>query len=110
MLGHNLPGNFPTIDRFSNGIATSIKSIDLDAASYLSGNGLRNTLTRYVDKVADFNGANWAKVRIQPNQITGRSLEVVVPHGGNAAQQATLADIIKYGSSQNVTVKVITVP
>lgn len=110
MLGHNLPGNFPTIDRFQTGIATSIKSIDLDAASYLSGNGLRSTLTRYVDKVAGFNGANWAKVRIQPNQITGRSLEVVMPHGGTAAQQATIADIVKYGSTQNVTVKVITVP
>jgi hypothetical protein len=109
-LGHNLPGNFPTIDRFQNGIATSIKSIDLDGASYLTGNGLRNTLTRYVDKVAGFNGKSWAGTTIRSSEITGRSLEVVVPHSGTAAQQATLNQIIQYGAKQGVTVKVIPYP
>ena len=109
-LGHNLPGNFPVIDRFENGIATSIKSIDLDGASYLTGNGLRNTLTRYVDKVADFNGRVWAGRTIRSSEISGRALDVVVPHGGTAAQQATLNQIIKYGPTKGVTVNVIHYP
>ncbi|WP_425057392.1 hypothetical protein [Sphingomonas leidyi] len=105
-LGHN----FPVIDRFENGIATSIKSIDLDGTSYLTGNGLRNALTRYVDKVADFNGARWAGKTIRQSEISGRALDVAVPHSGTAAQQATLNQIIKYGSTKGVTVNVIRYP
>lgn len=109
-FGHNLPGNFPVIDRFNNGVATSIKSIDLDGASYLTGNTLGNTLTRYVDKVAGFNGRTWAGRTIRSNEINGRGLEVIVPHSGTAAQQATLNQIIKYGSTKGVTVNVIPYP
>jgi hypothetical protein len=32
-LGHNLPGNFPVIDKSENGLATRIKNLDLDAAT-----------------------------------------------------------------------------
>ncbi len=53
-LGHNLPSNFPVIDRFENGLATSIKSLDLDAAAYQSSATLNRALTGYVDKVAGF--------------------------------------------------------
>jgi hypothetical protein len=109
-FGHNLPGNFPVIDRFNNGVASSIKSIDLDGASYLTGNTLGNTLTRYVDKVAGFNGRTWADQVIRSSDIKGRALDVVVPHSGSAAQQATLNQIIKYGSTKGVTVNVIPYP
>jgi filamentous hemagglutinin len=115
IFGHNLPGNMPVIDRFENGIATSIKSIDLDGTSYLTGNGLRNTLTRYVDKVAGYTGTGpqgWAGVIIRDNQITSRGLDVIVPHSGTAAQQAVLNDIVKYGASlpKPITVNVIKYP
>lgn len=112
-LGHNLPGNFPIIDRFENGIATSIKSIDLDGASYLTGNTLKNTLTRYVDKVAGFNGTGskgWAGVIIRDKQIGSRSLDLVVPHSGTAAQQQIINDIIKYGATQRNPVRVNVIP
>ena len=109
-FGHNLPGNFPVIDRFNNGIAISIKSIDLDGASYLTGNILKNMLTSYVDKVASFNGKTWADQVIRSNDIKGRALEIIVPHRGTAAQQATLNQIIKYGSEKGVTVDVIPYP
>jgi hypothetical protein len=36
-LGANLPRTFKVIDRWENGIATSIKSIDLNAATYQDG-------------------------------------------------------------------------
>jgi hypothetical protein len=55
-LGKNLPGNFPVIDRFVNGTATSIKSIDLSAKSYQSMTTLNRTVTGYIDKVAAFQG------------------------------------------------------
>lgn len=33
-LGGNLPPFFPTIDKFENGVVTSIKSVDLTAPTY----------------------------------------------------------------------------
>jgi hypothetical protein len=38
-LGANLHPNFPVIDKFRNGVATSIKSIDLNAATTEMLNG-----------------------------------------------------------------------
>ncbi|HKX79241.1 MAG TPA: hypothetical protein VJM34_12045, partial [Novosphingobium sp.] len=110
MLGHNLPGNFPVIDRFDNGIVTSIKSVDLDAASYVSGNGLQNALTRYVDKVAAFNGRTWAGRTIERDDILGRGLDLAIPHSGNVSQQAVINQAIKYGSTRGVTVNPIIFP
>ncbi|MGR3313278.1 hypothetical protein [Roseovarius indicus] len=66
-----MPGNFPVIDKFENGLATSIKSIDLDAATYQSGATLTGTLNGYVDKVAGFQGKTWAGVRIRGQDIDG---------------------------------------
>lgn len=106
-LGHNLPGNFPVIDRFENGLATSIKSIDLDAATYQSGSTLTRTLNGYVDKVAGFQGRTWAGVRIRGQDITGRALDLAIPHSGSAAQEAIISQTVKYGVSRSVTVKVI---
>jgi LysM repeat protein len=109
-FGHNLPNNFPTIDRFNNGLATSIKSLDLDAASYQGTSTLNRMLTGYVDKVAGFQGRTWAGVRIRSQDVTGRALDLVIPHSGSAAQQAIISQSVKYGASRGVTVNVITFP
>ena len=109
-LGHNLPSNFPTIDRFSNGLATSIKSLDLDAAAYQSTSDLNRTLKGYVDAVAGFQGRTWAGVRIRPQDITGRALDLAIPHSGSAAQQAIINQVVQYGASRRVTVNVIPFP
>jgi hypothetical protein len=45
---------YPTVDRTINGIATSIKSIDLDASSYQNAGGLGSALRRYINEIADF--------------------------------------------------------
>ena len=55
-LGSNLPFNYPTIDRFANGVATSIKSIDLGAKTYQNLPTLAYTLRGYVDSVANWPG------------------------------------------------------
>ncbi|WP_404977819.1 hypothetical protein [Asticcacaulis sp. BE141] len=47
---------------------------------------------------------------IRSSQISGRALDIVVPHSGSAAQQATINQIIKYGSTKGVTVNVIHYP
>ena len=45
--------NFPVIDRFNNGLATSIKSLDLGAKSYQNLTTLPRTVEEYVNKLAN---------------------------------------------------------
>lgn len=90
-LGGNLPAGFRVIDRFENGVATSIKSIDLNAATYQNAQALGSRLNGYVDSLAGWTGQTtpYGGVVIQPGQVTARTLQVAVPQGSmSAAQQA----------------------
>lgn len=107
MLGQNLPSNFPVIDKFENGLATSIKSMDLSAKSYQNIATLDRTLTGYVDSVAAFNGRTWAGVTV--NGVTSRALELAIPGVRSVAQQDALVRALQYGRSVGVDVKVITI-
>ncbi len=74
---------FPVIDKFnaSNGVATSIKSLDIFARSYQNLNQLSSTLTRYVNHLANFQGGTRNGIRIRPGEVTRRILQVVLPNG-----------------------------
>jgi len=82
-----LPSNAPTIDDFSYDVARSIKSIDLNAPWYRDPLNLSRRIDGYVDKLTGFDGMFWAGVRIEPNQITGRILDIVVPKNSGAPAQ-----------------------
>jgi hypothetical protein len=109
-LGHNMPGNYPVVDRFVGGLATSIKSIDLNAASYQNTATLSGTLTRYIDQVANFSGRTWAGAEIRAADITGRALDLAVPNVGSTSQQSVLSQAVRYGGQRGVTVNVIPYP
>jgi len=107
-LGRNLPGNFPVIDRFVDGVATSIKSLDLGAKSYQSVSTLTRTVTGYIDDVARFSGRRWGGANVPGSEIRSRTLELAVPAGGGSAtQQAALDGAIRYGRSVGVNVTII---
>jgi hypothetical protein len=107
-LGQNLPQNYPTIDRFENGVATSIKSVDLAAPSYLHPAGITRTGQGYVDAVAGFRGRNWAGVNIRPGDIRGRGVDIAVPPGPRTpAQQQALDGVVGYGRQNGVTVRIV---
>jgi hypothetical protein len=108
VIGHNLPNNFPVIDRFINGTATSIKSINLDSITYSNSRTLTRTLTGYVDEVAELQGRTWAGVRVQG--VTGRALDLVVPNAGNSAQKSVLNQAVIYGESRGITLNIIKYP
>ena len=105
-LGANLPKNFPTIDKFVNGAATSIKSLDLNASSYQNVGTLASKVAGYIDKVAGFNGGSYGGVTITSGQITKRVLELAVPNGGSAAQQTALQKLGQYATSKGVQLSV----
>ena len=79
IAGNNLGSRFPVIDKIdSNGVATSIKSMDL-RVSYQKPGRLESAIRADIRKVANFNGDRFGDVRVRPNQITGRQLQIVVP-------------------------------
>lgn len=78
-LGGNLPNGFPTIDKWKNGTATNIKSVDLRAPTYQDPASLQRVLNGYVDKAAEFRGGSRAGVAIRGDQVVARELEIAVP-------------------------------
>jgi hypothetical protein len=68
-------------DAFSNGVATSIKSIDLTAATYQSAVRLTYRLSEYVDKLVLFDGGTLGAIEVDSAKITGRVLSLAVPKG-----------------------------
>jgi RHS repeat-associated protein len=110
IFGQNLPGNFPVIDRFANGIATSIKSLNLGAKTYQNAANLSRVLTGCVNKVSVFGGRSWAGVTIRSGDISGRALDLILPGAGNADQRAAIARAVEYAASRGVTLNVIIYP
>ena len=110
MLGQNLPQNYPTIDRWSDGVATSIKSIDLASKTYLKDNNLLRLAEGYVDEVASFKGREkpWGDAGpIYERDIKERALDLVIPPcPPTAEQQAALKELIDYGRRNDVTVTI----
>lgn len=104
-LGGNLPPSFPTIDRWNQatGVATSIKSVNLGAKTYQDASKLRRLLEKYVDKMANFNGARFNGARVDMLDINVRELHVATPRGASAEQAAVLAAMQGYASSRGVT-------
>jgi hypothetical protein len=111
-LGAHLPPYFPVIDAFqpATGAATSIKSIDLGAATYQNAAMLYGRLSGYVNKLAEFAGSNHSGTEILNNAITSRTLIIAVPNAGTAAQQQVMRQIIQLGFQRGVAVKVVPFP
>jgi hypothetical protein len=86
-LGANLPRTFRVIDRFINGAATSIKSIDLNAATYQDAGRLMSTVSRYVDALAEYAGSELGGIKISAEDITSRTLSLAVPKGSMTSLQ-----------------------
>jgi hypothetical protein len=77
----SLPPLFRTIDNFTDGVATSIKSIDLNAATYQDAARLTYRLNEYVDKLGDYEGGNLLVTIVELPDISDRVLNLVVPKG-----------------------------
>nr|WP_315143870.1 DUF6443 domain-containing protein [uncultured Flavobacterium sp.] len=108
MLGENLGWNFPTIDKIKDGVATSIKSMDLTAGTYQKGNSVLNTLKGYINKLDGFTSATWGGQTVTEGvTYTSKSLELAVQTGkGSESQWSQIADAIKYAQDKNINVTI----
>ncbi|GAB4514054.1 MAG: hypothetical protein Tsb0020_32460 [Haliangiales bacterium] len=91
-------------------MATSIKSLDLDAKTYQNTRKLASRLRGYIRKVAKFNGDDFGGTRISAYEIRARVLELAIPHRGSVAQQQVLRKLMEYARSVGVEMKVIVTP
>ena len=88
----DLAPNSPIIDRFPAGVATSFKSLDLDAATYQNAARLSWRINSYVNSVAGFNGYTWGGVIIKPADIDGRALNLGIPKGSGTILQNSVIE------------------
>ncbi|MBO9203609.1 MULTISPECIES: DUF6443 domain-containing protein [Niastella] len=102
-LGSNLPYAFKTFDRFENGIATSIKSVDL-AKSYKTSGSLYSTLKGYIDDIMFFDKPYKLQgVTVDPKDIARRVLQLgLQPGQGSAAQWSEIGKAIQYAAENNI--------
>jgi RsiW-degrading membrane proteinase PrsW (M82 family) len=109
ILGGNL-GGCRVIDKFANGVATSIKSIDLRAITYQDPKYLVGRIEGYIDKVASFNGIRWGTIAIDESQVIIRELEIAIPPVQNAMQSQVMEAMVQSGAASGVGVKFIVLP
>jgi hypothetical protein len=92
-LGASLPASFPVIDKWLDGVATSIKSIDLNAATYQDAARLSYRLNAYIDEIALYEGGQLGFTVIPSSAIAGRALNLAIPKGSiTPIQRAAIED------------------
>ena len=106
----NLLQNFPVIDRWENGIATSIKSIDLTAKTYQNIGALENRIWNYISKLHNWQGASMGGINITPEQIAVRELVLVIPPQASQLQLDALYQMQQQAAAINVVVTLVTAP
>jgi hypothetical protein len=108
MQGIRTGASYPVIDFLGeDGTATSIKSIDLNGATYQEATRLTYRINDYVRKLANFDGANYGKTAITAEDITNRVLHVVVPKGSvTDVQKEAIDAAINRAKNIGITLKV----
>ena len=108
MRGGNLAKNFPVIDKFVKGVATSIKTIDLKAATYTKegSRAVYNKLKKYVDDLINFKGATHGGDEVLEESIKNKILDVGIPKGATKSQVEQIQEAIKYGQDNGIKVEI----
>jgi hypothetical protein len=112
IFGRNLHPDHPTIDIWhpNTGAVTSLKSVDLEATGYqVKGkylNALYNKLSKDINNLAEFRGGEYGGVDIAEDEITSRTLAVIVPGHGTAEQAQVLRQLVQVGRQRGVNVRI----
>jgi hypothetical protein len=108
-----LADNFPVIDRFGNGTATSIKSIDLRAQTYQNIPNLTSRVQSYGNTLANWQGTSvngWGGAIIRNTDIAQRELLLAISPGATQAQSAALQQLQTWGQSIGIQLNIVVVP
>jgi hypothetical protein len=108
----SLPVLFRTIDNFTDGIATSIKSIDLNAATYQDAARLTYRLNEYIDKLGEYEGGILSNTEVSLSAISSRVLNLVVPKGAMTEVQSVAIEAARMRAliANHYPVKIVVTP
>lgn len=95
LLGGTLGPTFPTIDKITEGIATSIKSMDLNAATYQNPRSLIAKLGGYINDLEEFDGVDRGDDLVWDSAIRGRVLSLAIPKGSMTAEQRIVIESVR---------------
>ena len=105
--GNNLGHNYPVIDRYNpdTGVATSVKSRNLNAKTYQNSTKLYNQVKLDIDKLKSFEMIDWAGSNYAGFPIEGRNLDMVVPNITLSETQINAINkAIEYANINNVKI------
>jgi hypothetical protein len=102
-----LVSNFPVIDDERAGLVISTKTIDLSSTGYQVERRLRQVVDKYVRQVAEFDGKEWGEVKIKPEDIRDRRLDLIIPRfSGTESQWRILRSAISRAQARGVDLKI----
>ena len=108
-----LQSNFPVIDDYLGGVATSIKSIDLTSPTYQSAAALTSRIRGYARKLSSFQGASLGEILVPPDgeKILERGLVIAYePGAGTFRQGRVFAELSRWARNLVPPVKIQLVP
>jgi hypothetical protein len=99
--------NFPVIDAFYNGVATSVKTMDIFAKKYIGNStAIKKQILEYADKLAAFEGASWGGQTVTKNEIKKRVLEIGIPKGASESVINQIKEAVAIASKKGIKVNV----
>lgn len=101
--------NFPVIDAFYKGVATSIKTLDIFAKTYakdVTNSAVKKQLVQYIDDLANFNGRTWGGQTVKGSDIKERVLEIGIPKGATESVVKQIDEAIKYAQGLGIKMNV----
>ncbi len=98
------------IDRFVNGIATSIKSIDLLAPTYQNPANIQAKVWHSISTLSKWEGATWGHIELQPESIILREVLLAIPTGASAEQMDVLRQMQQLAPDAGVILNIVIVP
>ncbi|MBQ0734832.1 hypothetical protein J9332_10950, partial [Aquimarina celericrescens] len=103
------PSNFPVIDKIIDGVATSIKTYDLDAATYNNGNRLLSRLKSDINKLDNLSGTtSWGGTVVEEGvDYTSKAFSIGVQTSkGTESQWKQIQQAVDYALSKDINVSI----
>jgi len=97
--GRNLPGNFPVITKYDDGDAYMIRSIDLDAPTYLKTSNVESKIKSFIKEFNEFQDGIYQGKEIN---MTSRTLIIVVPEGTSGNSQSIIDKYTSIAESKGI--------
>ena len=109
-LGNNLGRTFKTFDNYDDvtKVATSVKSIDMNAETYLKGSRLSSKLNRDLRVIQNFAKYELKGVSLESGNIKGRVLKLVINDNPlNSSQIENLKKVVENANKSGIKVEAI---